>query len=389
MMLRFRNKNWLASIMVIFLLLTLFVGCGGSRSVDEPSKPKATDAVKDVKPEEKEESKSNTSIKNKPVVSGEKKKIVLIRELADYKKVYDSMLKKLDDHGYNKDNSDIIEIDINNDFSKNEKVVEQVKGLKPDIVLLLADAKGPLKLLKDLDIPVIGQIGTENYMDENRVPTTNITGVTSEAGVVIRNALELLNKKVVNGRKNKNFAVVVTNLYSAVFKKQYFLDYAKENNLTLKYYDTVTNSKEYEAVIDKFGKDVELDTVFIGSIPKVDENEKGVTPDKLIKYYREKCNKPSTTVLDIYNRYGVLCGASVDVIKRGEQSVDMAVEILNGAKIKDVKPQPLSNINIVLNSKAAKDLGIEIPFEIYGAAWKTYTDYEANYLMQNGTKGKD
>jgi len=82
--------------------------------------------------------------------------------------------------------------------------------------------------------------------------------------------------------------------------------------------------------------------------------------------------KPSVTYWEVAVSMGVLVGMGVDLPSLGLQTGEMALKILNGEDIKNIKIGDPRKINIVLNSKRAKDLNIQIPADILGSASKVY-----------------
>ncbi len=110
----------------------------------------------------------------------------------------------------------------------------------------------------------------------------------------------------------------------------------------------------------------------------VDAEGHHVPQDKVVRWILENNQRPGIAYLDILAEEGFLCGVVVDMEQQGVHAGIMAGRILNGEPAGQIPIlDPVAN-RITLNLARAKQLNVEIPFEILKNAdvvYKTMSVY--------------
>ncbi len=89
--------------------------------------------------------------------------------------------------------------------------------------------------------------------------------------------------------------------------------------------------------------------------------------DKIINNARSQ-KIATASVLCASCQNGVLISLSADPEHQGKGAARMVLEILDGKSPKDIPPNDSPKVNMTINLKEAKDLGLSVPFELLGTA---------------------
>lgn len=353
--------------------ILLLAGCGASTQEDQSNEQEIQDVgQQDVENGDAENTKAQGN-----------KKIVVVQEGNDETRLatQKNMIKALEDGGYKKDeNTEIIEIVMESNPSSGNAVVERIKELKPDVVLvnaLVYAGQTVAQPLNDLGINTVINVYGENFVDENGLSKGSVTGVYSMPKNMQAKAFQLLEKiSPSNGKK----AVFITQ--EGAFSKEDVEKNLKAINVQLKEYVNYKYVEEYKEAIEKYNNDDEVAWVLIG-IWAMQKKDGTVLPiEAAPRGEIIKTKKPTVTYWENGVSWGMLCGLGVDLPTTGTQAGETAVKILNGEDIKTIKAVEPTKVNIVLNKKSADDLHIEIPADILGSAYRVYTDFEGKYMGQ-------
>jgi len=374
-----KSLRGIALLMGCALLLTLLpTGCGSSKGGDDITVNTQGSSASNEATVNNDTQKEPTSIASK---TGAKKKIVIIQESNDSTRedIHKRIIAELVKNGFSSNNSEITLLKMDNDEKKSQAIISKTEEIKPDIVIINQTYSAVEKIgkpLSDTGIPVVLTYGVENpalgLLDANDFPKQNVTGVYTSKKDLYSNSYKFLQKiSPTNGKK----AVFVT--ISGFFDKAFIEKSIKEAGVDLKEYCETNNVEDFESTIQKYNKDPEVAWVLIGVWPTSKKDGTTVTTDYIGKWYAENAKKPSVTFWEIAVQMGVLCALGNDMSDMGTQATDMAVRILKGESVKNVKAEEPRKTNIVLNQKSATQLGITFPLDILGSS-KVYIDYNGH-----------
>lgn len=96
-----------------------------------------------------------------------------------------------------------------------------------------------------------------------------------------------------------------------------------------------------------------------------DKDGNHVPQDQVVRWMLQNSKRPGIAYLDILAEAGYLCGVVVDMVKQGYYTGNLGSRILKGENPADMPVlNPVAN-RIMINLARAKQLGIDIPFQIF------------------------
>lgn len=373
--------------LLLFLLMFLFTGCSGSKKEEAvttkptPS-PVPTQAVEETDTAE-QAAEEVTDVKETTDVSdGVVKNVAFISYMDDtsFNAIRENCMNTLADKGYvDGKNMALTVYNLNGDVTNCATILEQIKALKPD--LLLTDGTGVseliIKPLENEGIPIIMALDADNSTYGFGKPGGYITGIRTMPSDLQSNAFKMLDRLFpINGKK----AVFITNGTIKMFTEQGIKDALSQLNVELKAFVEVENFSEYKDAVMSYVNDDEVGWILNGTWTPIDKEKNAVSRADFVSWTNENNPKACITWWEANVAVGMLMGLAVDTPSLGFQVGEMAAEVLNGKPIGELAVQDPEVINVMINSKRAKDMGIEIPADILGAA-KIYIDYEGTKLQ--------
>jgi putative ABC transport system substrate-binding protein len=140
-------------------------------------------------------------------------------------------------------------------------------------------------------------------------------------------------------------------------------DYAAQNGMTV-VDATVTNSSEVQqAVSSLIGK---VDAVF----SPIDNTVASAMP--LVAQVANKAKMPVYVGADSMVKDGGLATYGINYPVLGQETANMAVDILNGKKAGDIPVKSMTDMDIYLNQATAKAIGIDIPADVMKEAVQVF-----------------
>ncbi len=318
-----------------------------------------------------------------------KKKIVFVKDDDGpfFNAVNDLFKNLLEQKGYIKDNSDYITLSVEGKEEKNKVVVEEIKKIKPDVVLINTTLILKIAMpMKDSGIPFVAGGGLELEDEDGKMilvnekgePKYNITGTYTMPRRHIENSFEFLNQIApIKGKK----AVFIT-MKTAAFNKKKVESGLKKIGVELKEYKESEYVEEWQEFFKKYNEDEEVAWIISGETVVNRKDGKPYTREDMFKWMRENVKKPGVNWWENTVVSGEMCALAIDSMTTVGQMMDMADRILKGENIKSVKPEDPKKSLILINMKRVKELEVEVPLDILGAAWRVYTDYEGHYIGQ-------
>lgn len=257
-----------------------------------------------------------------------------------------------------------IKIDFQNsqgDIATSQTIAQNFVSQKEDMILAIATPSAQAAYNSTKNIPILITAVTDpvaaGITKSVEKPDTNVTGTSDN--VPIEKQLDLLKKLVPNSKK-------VGVIYNT-----------SESNSEIQ----VENMKK---VVSSFN--LEIVTAGISNVNDIPQALSSIL-DKIDVLYVPTDNMVASAMPLITNQCfsknipvigsergqvenGALATTGIDYNKLGFQTGLMAVDIINGKAIKDLPISTLSDMQLVVNTDAAKKLNITIPDDILSKAEK-------------------
>lgn len=363
-------KIRMLSLLLCLIMITSFMSACGNKDAGTTTDNTATNESSVNKDTSDVESGSTTDSS-----SSEKKKIVIVKESTDQTRVdtQKNIIAGLEAGGYvNDKNAEIIDLTMDPNDTTGENIVNQIKGIKPDVVIVNALINAPQLVAKPLGeagIPVVLNVYTDSFLNADGTPKGNVTGLYSIPKNLQKNAFEMLNK--IAPIKDKK-AVFIT--MDGMFTKEGVESALTANGIKLKEYYSFKYVEEFEAAMKKYDADDEVGWVLVGlwAYQKKDGSYIPINQVPSQAYF----TKPCVTYWDNGCSSGFLCGLGVDIPTTGTQSAELAIRILKGEAVKTIKAVEPRKTNILLNKKRADMMKIVFPADYLGSAYKVYEEFK-------------
>lgn len=253
--------------------------------------------------------------------------------------------------------------------------LEKVKKIQPDIVLVIDDnaVKTVMMPLIGSDIQVVfcGMNGQpedynmkKHFMDSRSKPGANVTGVYEKLYLV--KSLSVM-KAVLPGLK-KVFGITDYSPTGNAITNQFKKEIEEETPPVAFELVRVKDFAEYKNVISQVNQDHETGAIYPAALSLKTPEGKTYTAPDIFRWTIKNCDKPGMALNYFFAKLGIFGGAAVDFKAMGHQAGTKAVKITKGSRAGDLPIEDANKYAIVFNLARAKELGINIPFEILGAA---------------------
>lgn len=258
------------------------------------------------------------------------------------------------------------------------KLLDQIKALGPDILLIMDDdalRHVGAKLL-DSELPIvfgginlfpmdddygwIDGIHRRSLADSTQQPGHNITGVLERIALGagfnvlhqidprIKSVLFLSDKSILSRQmlRAADYNAALSDVPMKIVKQVFTDDFETLKQLVLDYQDRVDSIVMFLpwTLVDAKGRHVPHQTV--------------------VRWMLQNNKRPGIAYLDVLAEEGFLCGVVVDMFQQGVHAGIMAGKILQGENPATLPiVNPVAN-RIMINLARAKQLNIDIPFEV-------------------------
>jgi len=305
-------------------------------------------------PNQKEASESQNSDKKLQIG------IVQIVEHPSLNTIRESFVQELDKQGF-KDGEKVV-IDYQNaqgDQTNLKTICQKFVNNKYDLIIAIATPSAQAAVGETKDIPIVFSACTDpvgsGLVSNLEKPGQNVTG-TSDA-VSAQKIMELA-QRITPDIKTVG-ALYTSSETNSVSVVNDLKDYAAKNGLTV-IEATVTNSSEVQqAVSSLVGK---VDAVF----SPIDNTVASAMP--LVAQVANKAKKPVYVGADSMVKDGGLATFGINYTILGQETAQMAVEILNGKKAGEISVKTMTDMDIYVNKDTAAAIGITIPDDVLKAA---------------------
>jgi ABC-type uncharacterized transport system substrate-binding protein len=259
--------------------------------------------------------------------------------------------------------------------------LEKVKKIQPDIVIVIDDnaVKTVMMPLIDSNIQVVfcgmnGQPEDYNmkkyFMDSRSKPGANVTGVYEKLYLV--KSLGVM-KAVLPGLK-KVLGITDYSPTGNAITNQFEKEIKEEIPPVVFELVRVKDFTEYKKVISRVNEDHEIGAIYPAALSLMTLEGTTYTAPDIFRWTIKNCDKPGMALNYFFSKLGIFGGAAVDFKAMGHQAGTEAVEIIKGSRAGDIPIENAEKYAIVFNLARAKELGINIPFEILGAADFVYEE---------------
>jgi putative ABC transport system substrate-binding protein len=294
-----------------------------------------------------------------PPTDGDKKLqigIIQIVEHPSLNTIRESFIEQLAAKGY-KDGENIV-IDYQNaqnDQNNLKTIAQKFANKKYDLIVAIATPSAQAAAGETADIPVLFSACTDpvgsGLVSDMEKPGKNVTGTSDavSAAKIMELAKQITpNIKTVGALYNSgetNSIAVINGLK----------EYAKDNGLTV-VEATVTNSSEVQQAATSLVS--KADAIFT----PIDNTVASAMP--LVSQIAKQAKIPVYVGADSLVKDGGLATYGINYPVLGQETANMAVEILGGKNPGDMPVKTMTEMEIYINMDTAKAIGITIPEEI-------------------------
>jgi putative ABC transport system substrate-binding protein len=245
------------------------------------------------------------------------------------------------------------------------QIAGKLVASKPDLIIAIStpSAQTMLKSAKNTEIPILFATVTDpvgaNLVTSLKKPGAGISGTRNSSP--IKEQLFLARELIPNLKK----LGVVLNMSEAnsVFMLKTLKEQAKQLGIEVQE-KSITNSGDVKQATESLAHKV--DGFFL-----LQDNTVASSLPALIKA-ATKAGKPIISSYVEAVKQGALAGVAFDEYIIGKQTGDMAIRILEGAEIGSMPVEDPKKIELAVNQKVAKILGIKMPESILAKADKLF-----------------
>jgi putative ABC transport system substrate-binding protein len=247
-------------------------------------------------------------------------------------------------------------------FDRFPAIAREVVATRPDVIFALSD---PLTLALKSEtrtIPIVAWGGdpiNAGFVSNLARPGGNITGVSVDAGAEIGSKLVELLAEAVGKLSNARELTTPTNWE----RYKSFREAAERLKIPLQLEPLrpPVNEASYRRAFETMQQD-HVDGVVILADPE------NYTHRHLLGQLAQQCRLPAISLYADTTKAGALMSYAFD-LKAGDRRIAaQIVEILNGANPAEMPYFLETRWELVINLKAAKELGLEIPAELIASA---------------------
>jgi putative ABC transport system substrate-binding protein len=277
----------------------------------------------------------------------------------------EGFIEGLAEEGFNEENIEFIEQNAQADFATAQSIAQQFKSNNLDLILAIAtpNAQAAANVIKDT--PVLFTAVTDpveaGIVQSMEVPGGNLTGTTDMNPVaqqieLIREFLPEITDLGVLYNPGEVNSVVQVDLLKKV-----------TSEMGIKLHEgTVSNSSEVSLAASSLIGDVDAiyvptDNIIVSALPSV----LNITNQNNIPVFASENGQV---------RQGSIATLGIDYRLLGIQTGKMAARILNGAETAEMAVESSDELKLYLNTKAAENLGLEIPAAVLDRADVIYDE---------------
>jgi putative ABC transport system substrate-binding protein len=250
-------------------------------------------------------------------------------------------------------------------YDRVPEIVHEVVAARPDVILAIRNDLVLAIMSKTHTIPIVGWGGdpiAAGIVSNLARPGGNVTGVSAEAGAEIGGKLIELLARAVGKLSNARLLQTLANRESPTAKS--IRAAAEKMNIPIRpeLLQSPVNEAEYRRAFDAMQRD-HVDAVVISG------DSAHYTHRVLLGRLAQQYRLPAICWYSESVEAGALMSyAAFNLDGEARRLAAQVVEILNGANPAEMPYFQETHFNLVINLKAAKELGLEIPAELVAQA---------------------
>lgn len=335
-----KSYQWLGLLVVVGLLLTAVVGCGGQTQQSAP--PAA--------------SQESSEEDGKLVTLG----IIQYVAHPSLDAAREGFLDVLKANGYEEGkNLKVVHKDAQADMSIAQSIAQQFAQDGPDLILAIATPTAQAMANATKDIPILITAVTDpvsaGLVASLEQPGGNVTGTSDYVSIAAQ--LDLM-RQIVPEAVNIGL-IYNSGEQNSIVQAEEVKKYAAANGLNIVEATPTNSSEVLQAAQSLVGK---VDAIYVPT-----DNTVVSALEAVVKVSYENKIPMFPGEGDSVARGGVAT-AGVDYYKLGQQTGEKALQILGGTAPADIPVETQKEMSVIVNLKAAQEVGIEIPQEVLDQA---------------------
>ncbi len=260
-----------------------------------------------------------------------------------------------------------------------DRAYSEIEQFKPDIVFLFDDPAfselAPKLIHKHIKVIFSGlnvkpeiYNKTLHFMDKDRHPTANITGVYEKLYIEssIKFIEHIVNKKgkiAILSSQDKVGRIVTQQIISELRGTPY------ENSIKIFWTDTLNDIKN--AILEGINSNKSIIAYVVNTHSVLSKNGR-MDIFHLIPIETSLAKKPDIAINKAFCKRGLFGGVVLDFYAMGVQAAKMALKVINGIPISQIPIEDAQKRERVINLNRAKELKIKIPLEVLDTIDEVY-----------------
>ena len=260
------------------------------------------------------------------------------------------------------------------------QLVAHLQDSAPDLILTTVEFGNVLAALNGLSIPVVTRLNAELYIDDEGMPTSNITGLYSTLHDMLYNSYKFLQK--VAPLKAGQSVVVLDNPEFPILPQKDVIDALERLGIPLKTVVTAPVYEDWQAAVLQYNDDPEVGWILRTVPTRKRDGSRINMAAEFYPWYQQHFNKPTITYWETAVRDGTLCAFGIDMNDTSRQFGRMGARVLQGQDVRTIKAEYSQKVSIALNRKTATNLGIVFSLDVLNLADVIYDDYEGKQVIR-------
>lgn len=345
-----KRAKWVYLLLILGLAMGLMAGCGQGTEPAPPAQETETE------PQEAE------SQEEKTVTLG----IIQIVAHPSLDAAREGFLDVLQANGYVEgENLQVVHKDAQGDMTIAQSIAQQFAQDEPDLILAIATPTAQAMANATKDIPILITAVTDpvvaKLVESMEQPGGNVTGTSDY--VSIGDQLGLLQE--ILPEASRIGLIYNSGEENSLVQAEEAKAYAEEQGLTIVEATPTNSSEVLQAAQSLIGK---VDAIYVPT-----DNTVVSALEAVVKVSFDNKIPMFPGEGDSVARGGVAT-AGVDYFKLGQQTGQQALQILAGAEPSSIPVETQSEISVIVNLKAAEEVGVEITQEILDRAAEIIED---------------
>jgi putative tryptophan/tyrosine transport system substrate-binding protein len=274
---------------------------------------------------------------------------VLSSDQPRYREAHRSFVKTMDTHGYSSASTDIILQSPNPDALSWSNAIRKCTVFRPDLIVAYGAPAAQVAAKESKGIPVVS---VDMYVSEQLI--------SGYCGVSCRVPLLMLLKTVQNIHPSRRVGVIYSSREVGSFRQME----------DIRKYCVQLGMQMTEGNVDTADA---LDTVLASMLDSVDvivTTESSVAArhfSRIISRARARRIPVAATMPEAADK-GALVSLEINPREQGQMAAEIAVRILEGASPSSLPLLTPHRIDLVINQRAAREIGMEVPIQLLGTA---------------------